>query len=53
MEKRVIAKGDRLDKEITDKNLSRSQAAKLIVSGGVSVGGKKDINLRTKLLWEK
>ena len=31
MEKRVIAKGDRLDKEITDKNLSRSQAAKLIV----------------------
>ncbi|NLJ64694.1 MAG: RluA family pseudouridine synthase [Christensenellaceae bacterium] len=42
MEKRVIAKGDRLDKEITDENLSRSQAAKLIVSGSVSVGGKKE-----------
>lgn len=42
MEKHVIAKGDRLDKEITDENLSRSQAAKLIVSGSVSVGGKKE-----------
>lgn len=42
MEKHVIAKGDRLDKEITDEKLSRSQAAKLIVSGSVSVGGKKE-----------